>query len=94
MNHLFKDVQEHKELPLDTVVLSFLQLSIYYSNEIKKGFGNCGNYKLKPEFLRFYMDSRFADLQTQSLESDIDCSPVTRKDIIESCIGSVATFIE
>lgn len=71
LNKLFKDIQQYKELPLDVVILSFLQLSIYYCNEIKKGYGNSGNYRLKPEFDSYYIDTRYVELRDSISPSEI-----------------------
>ena len=40
LNNLLKLINNRTELPLDIIALSLQQLSIYYSNEIKYGFGN------------------------------------------------------
>ena len=58
MNFVFKDLQDHKELPLDCVCLSLFNLSIYYCNEIKKGFGNTGEFRLRPGFMHYFIDSK------------------------------------
>ena len=50
LNFLFKFHQENKDLPLDVVVLSFYQLSIYFTNELIYGFGNRGTYRLRSEY--------------------------------------------
>ena len=46
LNNLLKELNERKQLPIDRVLLSFYQLSIFYLNEIKYGMGNKGEYKL------------------------------------------------
>ncbi|RNA38346.1 histone-lysine N-methyltransferase EHMT2-like [Brachionus plicatilis] len=50
LNNLLKMNNKRNEVPLDVIALSFHQLSFYYSNEVKLGIGNRGNYRLKPEF--------------------------------------------
>ena len=50
LNSLFEKVMEHKQRPVDVLNIAMLQLSIHYCNEIKLGFTNIGNYKLKQEF--------------------------------------------
>ena len=42
INNLLKVCNDRTDLPLDVVVLSCFQLSIYYCNEIKLGFGSEG----------------------------------------------------
>ena len=42
-------------LPLDVVCLVFMHLSIYYCNEIKLGFSNTGQYRLKQEFVKYFI---------------------------------------
>ena len=60
LNFLLKLVLEHKIRPLDVVCLALLQLSIFYCNEIKLGFGNKGNYKLDPLLSsKYQLDSRY-----------------------------------
>ena len=53
LNNLYKLLLERTSMPLDIVVLCFFHLSIYYSNEIKLGFANNGNYRLKSEFHKY-----------------------------------------
>ena len=71
LNYVFKDVQDHKELPLDCVVLSFLQLSIYYCNEIKKGLGNTGEFRLRNEYREYFIDSKYVELRKAVAPSEI-----------------------
>ena len=79
-NNLFKDINERRELPLDIVVLSCYQLSIYYCNEIKRGFGNTGNYKLKFEYKEnYFIDSAYVELRETTAPSDIIKSLVGNK---------------
>ena len=47
LNNLLKWFQDRKFLSLDLVMLSIYQITIYYYNEIKRGFGNLGEYQLK-----------------------------------------------
>ena len=51
LNNLMHAMLEEKLMPVDTVVSVMHFLSIYYCNEIKRGFCNIGEFKLKPEFL-------------------------------------------
>ena len=44
LNNLLKLISSRKELPLDKLLTSFYQLSIYYCNEIKSGMSNKGKY--------------------------------------------------
>ncbi len=44
---------EKKLMPIDTVVAMVQYLSIYYCNEIKRGWCNIGEFKLLPEFIKF-----------------------------------------
>jgi hypothetical protein len=41
-NNLFKSLNGNKELPLDVSIYGFNKLSVYYDNEIKRGFCNRG----------------------------------------------------
>jgi hypothetical protein len=52
LNYLYKTLQTSKDVPLDQLVISFYKLSIYYDNEIKSGFSNTGEYRLKIEYSR------------------------------------------
>jgi len=49
-NAVLKALQHWKEAPVDTIVLSFFYLQIYYHNEIQRGFCGIGSYKLSSEF--------------------------------------------
>lgn len=71
MNNLYKSLQDHRELPLDIVALGFLLMSFYYDNEIKRGFGNTGNYKLRPEFRSYFIDHRWIELRQVIEPSEI-----------------------
>ena len=63
LNRLYKDLQENKELPLDVSVLGFYQLSIFYCNSIRLGYGNSGEYKLRAEFATYYVDPKYAGIR-------------------------------
>ncbi|RNA35342.1 hypothetical protein BpHYR1_000313 [Brachionus plicatilis] len=45
-----------RKLPLDVVVLIFHKLSVYYHNQIIRGFCNRGNYVLKDDYSRLLRD--------------------------------------
>jgi hypothetical protein len=59
LNKLFKYLLECKTKPLGVVNLALYQLSIYFSNEIKLGFANIGEYKLKTEFKHFSTEKEY-----------------------------------
>ena len=54
-------MNDYKEMPLDLVILCFLQLSIYYCNEILLGFGNKGKFHLRKEFRSYFIYSRYIE---------------------------------
>ena len=73
LNNLLKLICDRVELPLDVVVLSLNQLSIYYSNEIRYGFGNRGNYRLRPEFKeQCFLDVRYINTRETLEPSEIE----------------------
>ena len=73
LNFVLKYLQDHKELSLDCVCLSFYNLSIYYySNEITNGFGNTGEYCLRKGFQQYCIDSKFVELRKVAEPSQID----------------------
>ena len=49
-SRVLKDLQEWKEAPVDSVVLSLFQLQVFYYNEVKRGLAGLGEYTLLPEF--------------------------------------------
>ena len=59
LNSLFKDLNNKHSVPIDTLCLSLLHITIYYSNEIKIAFSNTGNYRLKPQYAKFKIDRSF-----------------------------------
>ena len=50
-NVVMKHLQEWKEVPVDSLVLTFYFLQCYFMNEISRGVCNQGNYHLHPSFL-------------------------------------------
>ncbi|RNA23232.1 hypothetical protein BpHYR1_014571 [Brachionus plicatilis] len=72
LNNLLKMINTRNEVPLDVIVLSVHQLSIYYSNEVKLGFGNRGNNRLKPEFQEMcFLDTRYINIRESMAPSDV-----------------------
>lgn len=72
VNNLLKLMQNRNELPLDVILLSFQQLSIYYCNEIKFGFGNRGVYRLRPEYKELcYVNSKYVNTRVSMEPSQI-----------------------
>jgi hypothetical protein len=63
LNNLVKWFQDRKFLSLDLVMLSIYQITIYYYNEIKRGFGNLGEYQLKTLFQSCYIAVTMAELR-------------------------------
>ena len=51
-NVVLKQLEAWKEVPVDSLVLSFYYLQCYFMNEISRGTCNQGNYHLHPAFLR------------------------------------------
>ena len=49
-SRVLKDLQEWKEAPVDSVVLSLFQLQVFYYKEVKRGLAGLGEYTLLPEF--------------------------------------------
>ena len=47
-SRVLKDLQEWKEAPVDSVVLSLFQLQVFYYNEVKRGLAGLGEYTLLP----------------------------------------------
>lgn len=84
LNNLFKYILERKTKPLDVVVLALYQLSIYYSNEIKLGFENIGEYKLKAEFKHFSTEKEY--LQQREVTDPVE--------IVKKLIDDVQNFNE
>jgi hypothetical protein len=64
-NNLLKMVLKRHHRPVDVVNLSLLQLSIYFCNEIKLGFSNNGEFKLKPEYIENKTEKEHINLRTQ-----------------------------
>ena len=87
LNNLLKLICDRVELPLDVVILSLNQLSVYYCNEIKFGFGNRGNYRLRPEFKeKFFLDTRFINTRETMEPSEIVKSLIADKnELLQSC---------
>jgi hypothetical protein len=50
LKNLYKSLNGYKEVPIDVAALSYFKLSVYYANEIKRGFASCGLYSLKTEY--------------------------------------------
>ena len=69
------------------VILSCYQLSIYYTNEIKRGFGNTGNYKLKTEFNGFFIDCLYQTFRESIEPSKIIESLISDTDEMLSVAG-------
>jgi len=65
LNKVFKDFIDHKELPLDMLLVALDQLSTYYYNEIKRGFNNEGNFRLADQFSSYRTNNEFLDLKEQ-----------------------------
>ncbi|CAF0707354.1 unnamed protein product [Brachionus calyciflorus] len=87
LNNLLKLINERNETPLDVIVLSLHQLSIYYSNEVKYGFGNRGNYRLNPEFKELcFLDTRYINTREALEPSQIIKSLISDKDeLLKMC---------
>ena len=49
-NAVLKDFEKWKEALVDSAVLSFYYLQVYYYNEIQRGFCGIGTHTLLPEF--------------------------------------------
>ena len=49
-NAVLKDFEKWKEAPVDSAVLSFYYLQVYYYNEIQRGFCGIGTYTLLADF--------------------------------------------
>ena len=49
-SRVLKHLQEWKEAPVDSVVLSLFQLQVFYYYEVKRGLAGLGEYTLLPEF--------------------------------------------
>ena len=56
MNTVIKSLQNWKEAPVDSVVLSFHHLQNYYLSEIKRGFCGIGNYSVKLDYVNAVCD--------------------------------------
>ena len=50
-NAVLKDFEKWKEAPIDSAMLSFYYLQVYYYNEIQRGLCGIGTYMLLPKFL-------------------------------------------
>ncbi|RNA44067.1 hypothetical protein BpHYR1_014825 [Brachionus plicatilis] len=87
LNNLLKMINKRNEVPLDVIVLSVHQLSIYYSNEVKLGFGNRGNYGLKPEFQEMcFLDTRYINIRESMAPSDVVKSlTCDRQELLKLC---------
>ena len=94
LNNLLKILNERVELPLDVVILSIQQLSIYYSNEIKIGFGNRGNYRLLAQFKeQCYVDAKFINTRDAMEPSTIIKSLILDKEELLRLAGVKFTTI-
>ncbi|CAF0812270.1 unnamed protein product, partial [Brachionus calyciflorus] len=94
LNNLLKIINERIELPLDLVILSVQQLSIFYTNEIKIGFGNRGNYRLRPEFREIcFVDTRFISTRETMSPSEIIKSLIEDKEQLLKLAGVKFTTI-
>ncbi|CAF1046822.1 unnamed protein product [Brachionus calyciflorus] len=83
------------ELPLDVVILNVQQLSIYYSNEIKIGIGNRGNYGLRPQFKeQCFVDTRFVNTRDAMEPSSIIKSLILDKEELLKLAGVKFTTIK
>ena len=47
---VLKDLQDWKEAPLDSLVLSLYQLQAFYLNETKQGLAGLGNYNVAQKY--------------------------------------------
>lgn len=47
---VLKDLQDWKEAPLDSLILSLYQLQAFYWNETKRGLAGLGNYTIAPKY--------------------------------------------
>ena len=50
MNKVIKSITEHRQLPVDAIVMIFKQVQDIYYYDFKRGLTGFGNFKLKPEF--------------------------------------------
>lgn len=53
---VLKDLQDWKEAPLDSLVLSLYQLQAFYWNETKRGLAGLGNYTVAPKYQAACLD--------------------------------------
>ena len=53
---VLKDLQDWKEAPLDSLVLSLYQLQAFYWNETKRGLPGLGNYTVAPKYQAACLD--------------------------------------
>ena len=56
LNTVIESLQNWKEAPVDSVVLSFHHLQNYYLFEIKRGFCGIGNYSVKLDYANAVCD--------------------------------------
>ena len=57
---VLKDLQDWKEAPLDSLVLSLYQLQAFYLNETKQGLAGLGNYTVAPKYQAACLDHQVA----------------------------------
>ncbi|XP_078495172.1 uncharacterized protein LOC144749981 [Ciona intestinalis] len=50
MNNVLKTSVSHKELPLDVLLMAFMQMQKVYLNEFSRALARYGDYQLKPRF--------------------------------------------
>lgn len=53
---VLKDLQDWKEAPLDSLVLSLYQLQAFYLNETKRGLAGLGNYNVAQKYHAVCLD--------------------------------------
>ncbi|RMZ95763.1 hypothetical protein BpHYR1_043262 [Brachionus plicatilis] len=94
LNNLFKLINNRTELPLDIIVFSLQKLSIYYSNEIKYGFGNRGVYRLRLEYKEMcFVDTRYIRTRDTMEPTQIIKSLIVNKDELLRTAGVKFTTV-
>ena len=73
-NAILKDLQHWKEVPIDSLILTFYYLQCYYMNEISRGMCNQGNY---------HLHSTFSNLVEQAEEQEFIVKCVQPDEIVK-----------
>ena len=70
-NTVLKRLQQWKEAPVDSILLSLYQLQTFYYNEIQRGLCQSGNYSLCPQFSNLAQPPESVQLLDCILPEDI-----------------------